>query len=168
MESALQCKVHQGVLEENMATTAAEYARADRINSNFRQTILIVEDEAVVCEVTCEVLEQLGYRVLRAPTGAEARKLFALHADDIDLLLCDAILPDENGTSLCQALAHQRPRLKVILTSGYPLRELSALVEQPKPEFLAKPYSTAALASKVRLLLPTRRHGVTRRASLTQ
>jgi CheY-like chemotaxis protein len=59
------------------------------------ETILVVEDERIVREATCQVLSQLDYCVLAAENATAAREIFLDHSRDIDLLLCDAVLPDE-------------------------------------------------------------------------
>lgn len=116
--------------------------------------ILVVEDETFVCDVTCDLLRNSGYRVLRAETAADALKLFSHHGEDIDLLLCDAVLPDENGMSLAHSLRQRSPRLKLIFASGYPRSELDEQIEsEPGAQFLTKPFSSAALLSKIRMLL---------------
>jgi DNA-binding NtrC family response regulator len=135
-------------------STAVYERQAGLARSDGEITILVIEDEPFVCAVTCEILEQSGYRVLRAESAAAARKLFLDHAKQIDLLLCDTILPDENGASLSQSLLHQSPGLKIILVSGYPAWVLAKQFPQPtNARFLTKPYSAIALISKVRQAL---------------
>lgn len=81
------------------------YAQGDEgpANPEFTRstkTVLVVEDEAFVRESTCEILQSAGYRVLQAGNAAEARKVFCDARAPIDLMLCDAVLPDENGMRL--------------------------------------------------------------------
>lgn len=134
-------------------------AQSDRRNQSPRTaTVLVVEDEELVCEVTCEVLGQSGYRVLRASDAVGARELFAQTGREIDLLFCDTVLPDQNGAALAAALSQESPKLKVILCSGYPA---SVLAKQAAGvdgvSFLTKPYSAQALLSKVGSVLKSRR-----------
>jgi CheY-like chemotaxis protein len=118
------------------------------------RTILVVEDETFVCEVTCDLLQHHGYRVLHAETAAEARKVFFGHIEQIDLLLCDAVLPDENGLSLAHSLRQRSPKLKLIFASGYPRSELDDDIDnEPGAQFLTKPFSSSALMAKIRILL---------------
>ena len=138
-----------------MASVAvSEYTPLARPANRDSRTILVVEDETFVCEVTCDLLRNNGYRVLRAETAADARALFLRHSEDVDLLLCDAVLPDESGMSLAHSLRQSSPRLKLIFASGYPHSELDELTENESgAQFLTKPFSSAALLSKIRVLL---------------
>jgi DNA-binding NtrC family response regulator len=118
------------------------------------KTILIVEDENLVCDVTCDVLEQNGYRVFRAGNAADARQLFSQHQQQVELLLCDAILPDENGIALATRFRQQSAALRIIIASGYPTSLLNTQCPpQPGTEFLSKPYSSSQLIAMVRRLL---------------
>ena len=63
-------------------------------------TILLVEDEAFVREVACEILRVAGYRVLPARNAAEAVPAFLAHREEVQLLLTDVVLPDRNGRDL--------------------------------------------------------------------
>lgn len=135
------------------SVAVSEYAPSAQAGSHAVKTILVVEDEAFVCEVTCDILKHCGYRVLRAEDAATARKLFSRDSDHIDLLLCDAVLPDENGMSLARTLRRQSPTLKLIFASGYPRAELDAEFDGEQAEFLTKPYSSATLIARVRKLL---------------
>jgi two-component system, cell cycle sensor histidine kinase and response regulator CckA len=81
-------------------------------------TILLVEDEGFVRQVTGKVLQSEGYRVLSTGTAAEAERKFRRDADGIDLLLTDVVLPDRDGLTLANDLRTIRPRLKTIFMSG--------------------------------------------------
>jgi len=117
-------------------------------------TILVIEDARFVREVTCEILRHAGYRVLQAECAAAARKVFRRHGNRIQLLLCDAVLPDSGGAQLAQTLRRGSAGLKVVLVSGYPAATLRRYLDQElENEFLAKPYCAAALVSKVEMAL---------------
>ena len=119
-------------------------------------TVLVVEDEAFVREGTCEVLQGAGYRVVQAANAAEARQVFSDTSTPIDLLVCDAVLPDSNGMHLAQLLHWQSPRLRTIVASGYPrsvLRDQFRLADEY--QVLSKPYSASVLLAKVEALLKT-------------
>jgi CheY-like chemotaxis protein len=117
-------------------------------------TILVIEDARFVREVTCEILRDAGYRVLQAECATTARKIFRRHKGRIQLLLCDAVLPDSNGAQLARMLRRRAAGLKVVLVSGYPPATLRKYLDQEiEHEFLAKPYCAAALISKVEMAL---------------
>ncbi|SRR6266566_2707968 len=114
------------------------------------KTILVVEDQRIVREATCQVLRGLDYSVLAAENAAAARKLFLEHLRDIDLLLCDAVLPDEDGFELARDLCGDSPRLRVVLVSGYPQPEKSGReIFELEMNFLTKPYSADLLVAKI-------------------
>ena len=114
-------------------------------------TILFVEDEAFVREVTGEVLRSAGYRVLSAKNAAEAVRLYDAHRGEVELLLTDIVLPGESGRALSRRLRHENPGLKILLVTGY--AEQLGLLETEEEEFLAKPFSTEVLLRRVSRLL---------------
>jgi two-component system, cell cycle sensor histidine kinase and response regulator CckA len=121
-------------------------------------TILVIEDARFVREVTCEILRDAGYRVLQAECAAAARRVFRRHGNSIQLLLCDAVLPDSSGAQLARTLRRWSAGLKVVLVSGYPTATLRKYLYQEvdqglENEFLAKPYCAAGLVSKVETAL---------------
>ena len=139
-------------MESRRAKEAPAVGRGRRSSA----TILVVEDEVLVSEVTCEVLEQSGYRVFHADNAKDATDLFALHSNEIDLLLCDAVLPDQNGVQLAQTLSAKAPRLKAIVCSGYPSSVLGkGLPRDTDAHFMTKPYSAVSLLGKVQRVLQT-------------
>jgi CheY-like chemotaxis protein len=118
------------------------------------ETVLVVEDEGMLRELTCEFLQDSGYTVLAAANGPEAIELARRHRDPIHLLLTDAIMPGMSGRELAEHLTVQRPGLKVMYVSGYTddtvLRE--GLLEQGA-SFLQKPFTQSALTRKIRAVM---------------
>jgi two-component system, cell cycle sensor histidine kinase and response regulator CckA len=119
------------------------------------ETILFVEDENFVRDVTGEVLCSAGYTVLAVRNATEALAVYNEHLGEVDLLLSDVILPGENGRSLAKNLKLKNPALAVLLVTGYV--EQMARQEAEHTECLAKPFSTEILLRKVRELLNARR-----------
>jgi two-component system cell cycle sensor histidine kinase/response regulator CckA len=83
-----------------------------------RGTILLVEDEAFVREMTGEILESAGYRVLKARNAAEGLCAFRQYQKIVRLLLTDVVLPRQNGRDLANDLRAISPNLKTIFISG--------------------------------------------------
>jgi two-component system cell cycle sensor histidine kinase/response regulator CckA len=114
-------------------------------------TILLVEDEAFVRDVTCEVLRSSGYRVLVARNAVEAQRQYDQWRGKVDLLLTDVILPGESGRLLAGKLKQANPELKVLLVTGY-LEQMGSR-EADQEECLAKPFSSGVLLGRVRQTL---------------
>jgi len=117
-------------------------------------TILLVEDEVFVREVTSVVLRSAGYRVLTAKNAADAEQLYVQRRGEIDLLFTDVILPGENGRTFAERLRATHPTLKILLVTGY--AEQMGLLESGREEFLAKPFSTRELMEKVKEMMAVR------------
>ncbi|MCM2314948.1 MAG: ATP-binding protein [Thermoanaerobaculia bacterium] len=119
------------------------------------ETLLVVEDEPAVLEMVCTVLESLGYEVLQAVNGQEGLRVAREHTGNpIGLVLTDATMPVMSGKVMADWLRATYPGIKILFTSGY-TDEIIALNNEFEPgmAFLAKPYSLAALAGRVRELL---------------
>jgi PAS domain S-box-containing protein len=87
--------------------------------SGGTQTVLLVEDEEALRELTCDLLAGSGYKVLDAASPEEAIETATRHSGPIHLLLTDVVMPGMNGPSLAQKLAAIRPDMKVVYMSGY-------------------------------------------------
>ena len=114
-------------------------------------TILLVEDEAFVRNVTCEVLQATGYRVMCAKNSAEGSSLHERFSEEIDLLITDVVLPGENGQALAEKLRRKKLDLKVLLVTGY--ADQMKVSGESSFECLAKPFSSAVLLERLRRLL---------------
>jgi CheY-like chemotaxis protein len=122
------------------------------------ETILLVEDEPVVLDLTTEMLQSQGYVVLCASGPGEAIRLAEEHPGEIDLLLTDVIMPEMNGRDLASRLLALHPRLGCLLMSGYAADVIGAHGEVDEAtHFLGKPFSLATLATAVRKVLDSER-----------
>jgi two-component system, cell cycle sensor histidine kinase and response regulator CckA len=126
------------------------------------ETILLVEDEAVVRDLVCEILRESGYVILPAPSAADAMKTTADYSKPIDLLITDVVMPEMSGPELANALRRTRVEMRVLYMSGY--TDDAVLVRQGLPEncaFIRKPYTPLQFLQKVRETLdaaPRRAH----------
>lgn len=128
-------------------TTEAQVTGAPRGNG---ETILVVEDNASTRVAVCEILESLNYHTLQAADGEEALAVFEQHADRIDLVISDLVMPEMGGQALYGALRRRRPGLKLILMTGYPLGgSTRELLQDQEVTWLQKPLSTLGLAEAV-------------------
>jgi len=119
-------------------------------SDNF-ETVLVVEDEDIVRELVCEVLEHQGYNVLCARDGIEALNLAQDYDGEIHLLVTDVIMPHMNGHELANKLTALRPDMKVLYVSGYSDNDIGDHgTLDPRYELLQKPFTPQALARKIR------------------
>jgi two-component system, cell cycle sensor histidine kinase and response regulator CckA len=116
-----------------------------------RATILVVEDEALVREMTSEILESEGYQVLKARNALEALEIFRRYCRIVDVLLTDIVLPPgQNGRDLSNELRKISPGLLTIFSSGYPLNAVNRQgIHDDSNLYLPKPFSAQSLLQKV-------------------
>jgi two-component system cell cycle sensor histidine kinase/response regulator CckA len=118
------------------------------------ETILLVEDEEDVRGLARDVLENVGYRVLEAASGAEALRMAAEYPDAIHALVSDVVMPEMGGAELAQRLVATRPEVKVLYMSGYTGDALSKHgILDRAANLLQKPFATDALVHRVRDVL---------------
>jgi len=126
--------------------------RGDEVDANGGgETILCVEDEPLVREVTVTMLRRLGYRVLEAEHPNRAIDLVRAHSGRIDLLVTDVIMPQMNGRELAECLRRDRPELAVLYTSGYTedvIANQGLLASDVR--FLGKPFTLKSLSAAVK------------------
>ena len=119
-------------------------------NPDGAGTILLVEDEDMVRELICKILETHGYKVIEARSGAEALSICSGTTSKIDLLITDVVMPQISGRQLVEKLADSYPDLKVLYISGYNDDEiLRQGITDLSTNFIQKPFSSDALTQKV-------------------
>jgi two-component system cell cycle sensor histidine kinase/response regulator CckA len=127
------------------------------------ETILVVEDEEGVRGLIRSLLREKGYKVLEATDGIEAMKLNDSYPDAIDLLLTDMVMPQMSGRELAEQLSPRRPAMKVLYMSGYTADAViyTGTLES-QLDFIQKPFTTEALAHKIRDVLDKNHSSVAR------
>lgn len=117
-----------------------------------KETIFLVEDEALVRAVARKTLSRFGYHIIEAESGAEALEIWKKHHDRIDLLLTDIVMPGGvSGHELATRLQSEQPELPVICASGYSAEVFRGEIDFPeRAQFLSKPYSPSDLIEMVR------------------
>jgi two-component system, cell cycle sensor histidine kinase and response regulator CckA len=115
------------------------------------ETVLLVEDEAGVRLLSKRILDTAGYRVLEAENGDQAERLFARHADAIDLVVTDVMMPGCGGPELMGRLQVHRPDLRVLYMSGYTEQSAAhkAGIGRGLP-FVQKPFTAVEFMRHVR------------------
>jgi DNA-binding NtrC family response regulator len=115
---------------------------------------MIVEDEEIVRNLTRELLESEGYRVLEAKDGETAFAIVESHKGTVDLLITDVIMPRKSGPGVAGDLSLKYPEMKVLFISGYTDDEIAHHgILDPGINFLQKPFAPVFLARKVREVL---------------
>ena len=125
--------------------------RALQLNSS--RTVMVVEDETSVRRFVTAALTAAGYRVLQAANAEEAICQLEQQPELIDLLLTDVVMPGMSGPELVARICQDRYNLMVIYMSGYDRDLIDRATLKPAAGFLEKPFSTAALLSKISELL---------------
>ncbi len=122
-----------------------------------RETVLVVDDEPNILEVTEEMLQTMGYNVLIAANGKDAIRIFENNRQHIDLTILDMIMPGLNGGETFDHLKELRPDAKVLLSSGYSIRgDAQAILDRGCDGFIQKPYNLEKLSEKLNLILGCR------------
>jgi len=118
------------------------------------ETVLLVEDEEAVRNLTRRVLEHHGYAVLSAPTGEAALALSRSRPGLIHLLLTDVVMPGMSGPELAGQLTLERPGMRRIYMSGYAATALEQRILLDRDSaFLQKPFTATQLTARVRQML---------------
>ena len=145
-------KVYLPRVEEPVAKATA--AAEDRIDRRGTETILLVEDEEAVRDLTRSILEDQGYAVLVAESAAHAENLAAHGSREIQLLLTDVVMPGISGRELARRFTAGHPKTRVLFMSGYTDNVIaSGGVLEAGVAFLQKPFTPRALRQKVREVL---------------
>src|SRR5260370_3218791 len=135
---------------------AQEYKRRTELERASRgtETILLVEDDETVRDLTHEVLMNYGYEVLDAAHGYAALLVCERYPKTIHLLLTDVVMPEMSGREVANRIAARRPEMKVLFMSAYTDEAIVHHgVLDADTRFIQKPFASDALARKVRDLL---------------
>ncbi len=123
----------------------------DRTPLGNGETLLLVEDDAVLLDAMDMLLDHLDYRVLTATNGYEALDLYDQHRDEIALVLTDVTMPTMGGMELFQLLRQRDPDVRVIALSGYsPGRQSREWLAEGVLDWIEKPPELHRLAEALR------------------
>jgi CheY-like chemotaxis protein len=117
-------------------------------------TIMVVEDNKIVRELACNILQKFGYAVMAASCAQECISMLSGFQGKLELVLTDVVMPDMNGRELFENLKAQNRGVKVLFMSGYTdqIIDRHGILEDGF-HFIQKPFSVEALADKVRSVL---------------
>ena len=118
------------------------------------ETILLVDDEGIIIDVTPEMLTELGYEVLTARSGEEALEQYRINRDKIDLVILDMIMPGMGGGETYDRLKQIDPEITVLLSSGYSIDgQATEILKRGCNGFIQKPFNIEILSKKIREIL---------------
>lgn len=112
--------------------------------------ILVVDDEPSVRRFAARVLTEAGYGVREAADGLDALALIRSGVVELDAVVSDIVMPRMDGVELLRSLSLERPRLPVILMSGYDRSQLTRLGIMSPCSVLSKPFAPELLLAEVR------------------
>ncbi|MGM0452908.1 MAG: ATP-binding protein [Thermodesulfobacteriota bacterium] len=119
-----------------------------------RQTVLVVEDEAVVLDLAEMILDHYGYRVFKAGLPSKAIEIARRYKGGIALLLTDVIMPEMNGRQLKEEIEKIHPEIKTLYMSGYTDDVIARRgIINTGADLIQKPFSAGALTDKIRAIL---------------
>ena len=161
-------KNHNGIIDvyskENEGTTFTIYLPASEkkiIKEELKgkildgsETVLLVDDEDVIIEVSLEILNALGYQVLTARSGKEAIEVYKKNKDKIELVILDMIMPDLGGGETYDRIKGINPDIKVLLLSGYSTNgQAQEILDRGCDGFIQKPFNMKQVSQKLREIL---------------
>jgi PAS domain S-box-containing protein len=119
-----------------------------------KETILVVDDEPNILEVTEEMLQTMGYHVLTAADGREAVSIFENNGQRVDLTILDMIMPGFSGGETFDRIKKIHPEARVLLSSGYSIKgEAQKIMGRGCDGFIQKPYNLEKLSEKLQQIL---------------
>lgn len=116
-----------------------------------KETILVVDDAEAIRKMVCAVLSQNGYGCVEASDGNEALRM--LNDAAVQLVLTDVLMPGMGGAELASRVAEEQPGIRIMFMSGYSDHPVVRSVQRAPGLFLAKPFTTGVLMSKIRRVL---------------
>ncbi len=141
-------------LQEDKSSSPEEDKIDQEPSPKGSETILLVEDDQILLNMTKIMLSQLGYQVLTAETAKKALELSDKWEAPIDLLLTDMIMPETNGSELREQIRSRRPGTKCLFISGFTVDTIvrQGIMDTPG-NLLEKPFSKKDLACKIRKVI---------------
>lgn len=107
--------------------------------------ILFADDEPLLRDVACQMIQKLGFQVLTASTGREAIRLFEEHRDSICVVILDMMMPDLNGADAFNKIQAIDPNARILICSGFTREIMPELLAKGCKGFIQKPFTMADL-----------------------
>jgi len=118
------------------------------------EMVLLVDDEEMILDIGAEFLKLMGYRVLTAPNGTQALRLYEKKHDEISLVVLDMVMPDMTGGECFDNLRDMNPAVKILLSSGYSIDgQAGKILDRGCNGFIQKPFKIEQLSKMIREIL---------------
>lgn len=118
------------------------------------ETILLVDDDAMILDIGAMMLQRLGYTVLSASSGKQALRIYEADKENIHMVILDMIMPDMTGSETYDALKKAEPGVKVLLSSGYSIDgQAQKIMDRGCDGFIQKPFALDELSLNIRKIL---------------
>lgn len=139
---------------DNAKSPADAIDLLETVTDQASATLLVVDDEIHILKLVAHVLRSNGYRVLEAVNGQDALRVVEEFPEDLQMLVTDVVMPHLGGVGLAEQMSLRYPNIRVLFLSGYTDdKALRQELMNGKIDFLQKPFSPTALATKVRMVL---------------
>jgi CheY-like chemotaxis protein len=126
----------------------------EHIISAGSETVLVVDDEATIIDVSVQMLKEMGYKVLPAHNGKEAIEIFKQNNDKVAIVILDLIMPGMGGGEVYERLKEIDPTVKVLLSSGYSINgQVAEILNRGCDGFIQKPFKLNELSFKLREII---------------
>ena len=160
VSKAVEPKMEQGPATATKGGSSSVPAGIKVLNpGGSRELILLVDDDAEIAELAAEMLADEGYKVIVAPDGFEALRIYQEMGKQIGLVILDFFLPVMDGDAVFEELRALNPSIDVVLSSGFAEQnKLGAMLAQGLRGFIPKPYTREKLLSQVRSTLDAPPH----------
>jgi CheY-like chemotaxis protein len=111
--------------------------------------ILVVDDEAMILNITRAALEKCGYSILTAKNGKEAVDVFQAHVDEVTMVLLDLTMPVMGGAEAYTLMTRIRPGIPIVISSGYGESDVRGKFSGALAGVINKPYTTSQLRRRI-------------------
>lgn len=145
-------KIYFPIIEKEIKTMESKEEKVPIKGGS--ETILLVDDEEAIRELSEDILTRFGYTVFIAPDGESALEIYSQNKEEINLIILDIIMPGMGGRHCLEKLLKMNPRLKVIIASGYSINgPTKEVLEAGAKGFISKPYDMRGMLKTVRKIL---------------
>ncbi len=139
---------------ENAGFAPPDAPQREDLPCGHGETILVVDDEAAILDITTRTLQAFGYQILCAANGAEGVAMYSLHQAEVALVLTDMMMPVMDGAGMINVLMSGNPAIRIVAASGLNANSnVAKACGAGVKHFLTKPYSLGTLLQTVRMIL---------------